>query len=44
MASAPIHLHSRTMKRFRDNRPSAEMIHREFLSQMSFEDGLLMKG
>ena len=43
MASAPIHLHSRTMKRFRDNRPSAEMIHREFLSYMSFEASLLIR-
>lgn len=30
MAAAPIHLHSRTMKRFRDSRPSAETIHRKF--------------
>lgn len=29
MTSTPLHLHSRTMKRVRDNRPSAETIHRK---------------
>ncbi|SPJ79621.1 uncharacterized protein FTOL_08012 [Fusarium torulosum] len=34
MAAAPIHLHSRTMKRFRDNRPSAETIHQRTLNML----------
>ncbi|RFN55495.1 orf21 protein [Fusarium flagelliforme] len=34
MASAPIHLHSRTMKRFRDNRPSAQIIHQRTLNML----------
>ena len=29
-SSTPAHLHSRTMKRFRDSRPSDEEIHRKF--------------
>ncbi|CVK83825.1 hypothetical protein LB506_001121 [Fusarium annulatum] len=34
MASTPIHLHSRTMKRFRDNRPSEEIIHERTLNML----------
>ncbi|RGP64404.1 orf21 protein [Fusarium longipes] len=34
MASTPIHLHSRTMKKFRDNRPSAEIIHQRTLNML----------
>ncbi|KAF4447448.1 ORF21 protein [Fusarium austroafricanum] len=34
MAAAPIHLHSRTMKRFRDNRPSEEIIHQRTLNML----------
>ncbi|CAJ0545292.1 Ff.00g087650.m01.CDS01 [Fusarium sp. VM40] len=34
MAAAPIHLHSRTMKRFRDSRPSAETIHQRTLDML----------
>ncbi|KAM0222850.1 hypothetical protein ACHAPA_001381 [Fusarium lateritium] len=34
MAAGPIHLHSRTMKRFRDSRPSAEKIHQRTLNML----------
>ncbi|KAI1047270.1 hypothetical protein LB505_008020 [Fusarium chuoi] len=34
MASTPIHLHSRTMKRLRDNRPSEETIHERTLNML----------
>lgn len=29
MAAAPIHLHSRTLKRFRNSRPSEDQVHRK---------------
>ncbi|KAF5027688.1 hypothetical protein F66182_172 [Fusarium sp. NRRL 66182] len=34
VAATPIHLNSRTMKRFRDNRPSEEMIHQRTLNML----------
>ncbi|UZP32518.1 hypothetical protein NXS19_000334 [Fusarium pseudograminearum] len=34
MISTPLHLHSRTMKRVRDNRPSAEKIHQHTLNML----------
>ncbi|KAF4989172.1 hypothetical protein FDECE_14796 [Fusarium decemcellulare] len=34
MAAAPIHLHSRTMKRLRNNRPSEEQIHQRTLNML----------
>ncbi|CEI63903.1 hypothetical protein FVEN_g9198 [Fusarium venenatum] len=34
MTSTPLHLHSRTMKRTRDNRPSEEMIHQRTLKML----------
>ncbi|KAM0253551.1 hypothetical protein ACHAP5_000584 [Fusarium lateritium] len=34
MAAGPVHLHSRTMKRFRDSRPSAEKIHQRTLNML----------
>ncbi|KAF5002872.1 hypothetical protein FGRMN_33 [Fusarium graminum] len=34
MAAAPIHLHSRTMKRFRDSRPSPQTIHQRTLNML----------
>ncbi|KAM0551779.1 hypothetical protein ACHAPJ_008348 [Fusarium lateritium] len=34
MAAAPIHLHSRTMKRFRNSRPSEKMVHQRTLNML----------
>ncbi|KAL6919051.1 hypothetical protein ACHAPO_004164 [Fusarium lateritium] len=34
MTLTPLHLHSRTMKRMRDNRPSEEMIHQRTLKML----------
>ncbi|KAM0296115.1 hypothetical protein HYE67_008198 [Fusarium culmorum] len=34
VTSTPLHLHSRTMKRVRDNRPSAETIHQRTLNML----------